>query len=689
MHLTEIRLVNFGQYSGEHVLDLRPSIIEGEVNARPIILIGGNNGSGKTTILEAVKLCLYGAAFLGLNTKRQIYESYLARRIHRRPGSPLANTFSEVGVKFTHAIDNESHEYQVNRYWERNSSGLAENLIVYQNGIQLTEQEYTWWNSFIYDLLPPGLADLFFFDGEKIQELADDPDYTALGTAIRALLGLDLVDRLRTDLKIYLTKQKQNGQLGIEQEFEKIRADRKIAEEVFQQALTDLGSINSLIEYKLGKIEEEERRLASEGGNIYLNRNVLNDRADNLRAKISNYQKDLEEFASGLLPFATVPYLCQELYTHLIEEEKTQEQLAIKSATDNLTSKFTEKIIQSEEWYVDIELSSENRKRITENLLKLVQAIQSEISSSSNHETFSNLVHDISRHERQELLNWIVQATTTVPQAIGRLGVAIDKTVQELTEIEKILLNMPAEEVIKPILERIADLTGKNEVLKHRRDEYEAKVRDLRFKRDELERKEQELYTRLMKGDDPKYRLELAQKVQLVLSRYEEALRQAKLKELEQKIAECFGRLIRKGNYVKKVSINPKTFETALFNQKNDVLPMQDLSAGEKQIYAIAVLWALRQVSGRSVPIIVDTPLGRLDSEHRQMLVERYFPQASHQVILLSTDTEIDSELFQNLEPAVARAYQLIYQPGKSETIITDGFFWQNSLEEGEEALAI
>src|SRR5262249_2664323 len=145
----------------------------------------------------------------------------------------------------------------------------------------------------------------------------------------------------------------------------------------------------------------------------------------------------------------------------------------------------------------------------------------------------------------------------------------------------------------------------------------------------------------------------------------------------------------RKGNYIRKVIIDPQTFETTLYNHKGDALPKEQLSAGEKQIYAIAVLWALRLVSGLTLPIIVDTPLGRLDSEHRQHLVQRYFPQASHQVILLSTDTEIDRELYDDLEPAVARAYQLVYQPIEASARIIEEYFWQPHNSAEQEVIAI
>src|SRR6185503_782893 len=112
------------------------------------------------------------------------------------------------------------------------------------------------------------------------------------------------------------------------------------------------------------------------------------------------------------------------------------------------------------------------------------------------------------------------------------------------------------------------------------------------------------------------------------------------------------------------------------YDRQGRTLPKAQLSAGEKQIYAIAMLWALAKVSGRPLPIIVDTPLARLDSDHRRLLVQEYFPAASHQVIILSTDTEVDQTYFAGLRRSISHAYHLNFDPIENVTGIQDGYFW-------------
>lgn len=126
------------------------------------------------------------------------------------------------------------------------------------------------------------------------------------------------------------------------------------------------------------------------------------------------------------------------------------------------------------------------------------------------------------------------------------------------------------------------------------------------------------------------------------------------------------------------MQIDTETFRLVLYDHNGECLPKHRLSAGEKQILAIAFLWGLANASGRQLPVAIDTPLGRLDSEHRNHLVDRYFPQASHQVMLLSTDTEIRAEEVGRLRAAgaIAREYRLEYDPKQRQTAVVPGYFW-------------
>ena len=150
-----------------------------------------------------------------------------------------------------------------------------------------------------------------------------------------------------------------------------------------------------------------------------------------------------------------------------------------------------------------------------------------------------------------------------------------------------------------------------------------------------------------------------------------------KIARLSDLVTTSFRFLLHKQQLVERVVIDPDDFSITLIDKAGTVLPKDRLSEGEKQIFAISVLWGLSQASARPLPAIIDTPMGRLDSEHRNQLVERYFPHASHQVIILSTDTEIEVNYFEQLKPSVARAYHLNYDEACRMTNVEEGYFWK------------
>ena len=158
-------------------------------------------------------------------------------------------------------------------------------------------------------------------------------------------------------------------------------------------------------------------------------------------------------------------------------------------------------------------------------------------------------------------------------------------------------------------------------------------------------------------------RLALAAQARDVAGDYLRRLTIAKTAELQQRALESFQQLSRKDDFVQHLRINPETFAVSLYDSRGDLIPKSTLSAGEKQVYAISLLWGMGKVSRRPLPMIVDTPLGRLDSRHRSNLVQHYFPAAAHQVVLLSTDTEVDRFHYEHLRDRTSHSYRLVDHP--------------------------
>jgi DNA sulfur modification protein DndD len=284
--------------------------------------------------------------------------------------------------------------------------------------------------------------------------------------------------------------------------------------------------------------------------------------------------------------------------------------------------------------------------------------------------------HDISEQERIQILGWIEQALSDAPEQLKGLTERFEDAERRKQEVESKLRKVPEDVVLKPLMDELNQLYQKLGELQSIADQQEKKIITLNNHRQDAQRQLQKKYEELRSGEDLEKRLVLVTKTQKVLDGLLKRLTGEKIAQLESLIVARFNELIRKPDLISRVSIDPSEFHVTLFNKEDKAVTNDSLSAGEKQMFAIAILWALRQLSGRPFPVVIDTPLGRLDSEHRNNLVETYFPRVSHQVVLFSTDTEVDQSYFKALEPYISHAYHLIYNSERGATEPQEGYFW-------------
>lgn len=244
----------------------------------PQNLNGGINKGGRIIFPEAICLFLYGPGPLGVRIPKEVYIEYFERRIHSNPTFLIQPTFAAVTLEFQDAELGILHTYTVTRSWKRRGGQkLVEHLAVSRDGQPLDGIAAEHWPDFIRDMIPQGVAQLFFFDGEKIQQLAEEPsDRQALAEAIKSLLGLDVVERLHTDLGIYLarlTKVSQNRKLadeveGLQQEMANIEQGLHALRGQREQCENRLSELRSAI----AKVQV---KIAPEGSSFARNRDSL------------------------------------------------------------------------------------------------------------------------------------------------------------------------------------------------------------------------------------------------------------------------------------------------------------------------------------------------------------------------------------------------------------------------------
>ncbi len=669
MILTKLSLTDFGVLRGRQDISLTPR------PSRPIILFGGMNGAGKSTLLEAVRVCLYGPGALGIPTSKEAYLSYLESRIHSNPTLLLQPMFASVALEFQYAEPDAVHTYRVTRSWERRGAHkLIEYLDVTRDGRPLDELAAEHWQDFVRDLVPPGVSQLFFFDGEKIQQLAEDTsDQQTLGSAIKSLLGLDVVGRLQTDLAIYLSRIARPTQDG-----QSAREIEELQHEItcVRQTLEELRGIRQQQEGRVAELRagigRVEGKIASEGGAFARNREGLLQRQATLKTGISHHEDSLRQLCASVLPFALIPKLCQQLKDQLLLEEHAA-QLAAAQALLRAAKEEILQRLEAPDWWAAVPEVPEGLK--AKIAARLTQAIMDPLPVE--HAQKVEMIHQLSPSVQRQLLFWIAQATGDLTQTARELARELENLYRDLHRVDEGLRKIPPDDVLKPLIGELHALhqtlaeAGKQALLK------DEEIKSAELKLADLERRYNHAADRLAAQATQASRTHLVSRVQNVLGEYKVGLLEKKVKQLQEAVSECFTTLCRKKDGLRKITIDPKDFSVTLYDKQERPLPKAQLSAGEKQIYAISMLWALAKTSGRPLPMIIDTPLARLDSDHRRLLVEQYFPKASHQVLILSTDTEVDQSYFSRLRRAIAHAYRLDFDPAEHGTKITAGYFWE------------
>lgn len=649
MILKKLIIDNVGLYSTCVEFSLSPNIQDN----RSIILIGGKNGSGKTTFLETIRLALYGKRALGLGITQKDYEQYLKDKINQNNNRHDAS----IELSFIYTEANLPVEYTIKRTWKLlDNNKLVETLDLKKNNETVTSVPKQEWSNFLLELIPIGVSQLFFFDGEKIQDIAEDNNL-ALSDSVKSLLGIDLIEKLKLDLNSYLNRNKSaaslqnqdNAQQALERANEKLKilVDEKAKLKFQHHAL-------------LKDIEQQRLRFISEGGAIALEYDQLKAKLSSINKEINQCKHELVSLANNLLPFLFAPKLLGKFKQEL-------KNIASKEASNISEDSFIEKleifkssqIQKNASWLEDHwnDLYKFTETHFRNPSFKLPHPALNDLNNiESTLEQILNLDKEV-RNDVQRLYKHFVQLNQdkeATEFSISRAENSGDSNIylDELLAKERKVGELDTQLTIK-----------------------EEEYRKLSWEIVNLERQLRAIIEDNAEIEQQTYKNSLAAKSIKVLIDFETRLLEQKILQVRKTFVEIFNALLRKHNFITDIHIDPKTFSTSLISSTGKVVYKHALSAGEKQIYAIAMLWSLAKTSGRNLPMIVDTPLGRLDREHRNNLMKYYFPHVSHQVIILSTDTEIDELYAEQLKEHVAESYLLDYNFEKGSTEVKAGYF--------------
>ncbi|MFC6997730.1 DNA sulfur modification protein DndD [Rufibacter roseus] len=660
MKFNKLTIENYKSFQFPTVFNF-PQSSEG----KSIFLVGGMNGAGKTSIMEAINVCLYGAK-----------PDWLYKYINRKELSK-GNAY----VSFELELETGEHEtIVIHRSWSAGVTetprykDLEEKLVVVKDGKRVSVQNKEMWQDFINATIPKSITQFFFFDGEKIQEIAaDDHSEVRLQTSLEAALGIQYISRLANDI-LYLKQEERKGFVEIsDEDIEYKESELKKEQRKHHSKKQERDDLSQELEnFKSEKEEAQERFKAI--FSIDAESTEIVKQKEKKRIQLSNKSNQLENQIKVLndqfLPWAIAGKLFDSVKKQIEAERESQKQNALSANAQDLAKQIVDKL-ELPEPIIEHPLTTEQKAKLEKRVLDILQ----QNKSAGDIKKILNL----SERDAAKVLNRIEEIEQSDVLQLEQLLKEKEELDFEIRSIEASLSSTASEserelfDTLQNTIESCQTQIGRISVRLSNVNE-EIVVIETRIKDIELEINK--LYE---KHNVSKERADFIQECDTIanlLNTYIVKLRKNKVKVLQEKTLEMYKMLSSKSGLIKDLEINDKTYEIIIRDRSGHEMKKSGLSAGEKEVFAVSLLWGLAQTSQLNLPLIIDTPLSRLDSIHRDNIVNHYFPNAAEQVIILSTDTEVDSNYFKNLEPHLTGAARLEFSHINEITSIKEGYFW-------------
>lgn len=645
MIIRRLSMNNFGVYAGLNTFEFH--------NKKPVVLIGGMNGRGKTTFLEAVLLALYGASsFAYVESKYQSYGQYLKSFVNKSDGT--MNCYVELAFKLE--TEHQEH-FLIRREWSGASQRIREKIYVEKDGEYntfLTEN----WAMFIENILPSGLSSFFFFDGEKIAELAVESTNAQMKESIKSLLGISVLDMLGNDIARIMTKVNKHSRNAMNtKEMEILRERKNMADTALQIADDRITDTCKRIEDAKKKLEKANFEYTAKGGNIVAQQQELLNQRTHLSLKIEQVKEQMVNVAAGSLPLNLVKKLLLNIQDQAKKEHETK---ILNFAVDKITSLF--------------QVYSKTDVNNTDSVRAFIDYVQIQSKQEK-----TEIVYNLSEQSLFQLNNFLCSEMATVKAGAKNMMRGLEVQKSKMDELDSYLSVDIDEKVLSKIYKRIKTLEQEIFNLEVELDLQQNKRVSLNGDAikatTEYNRYVESLLEKLEMNDDSNRILKYSHQITEILNEYKIRLQKKKTGVLAKTMSDCYKKLAYKKNLIDQIEMDPVTLDFIYIDSDKNLVPKESLSAGEKQLMVVSLLWALAICSKKKLPVIIDTPLSRLDSNHRISLITTYFPQASEQTIILSTDSEIDENYYNMMKENVGDEFTLIYDDEKKCTTIERGYF--------------
>ncbi len=636
-------------------------------DGKSIFLIGGMNGAGKTSIMEAVSFCLYG-------TKSEM----IYKNINRKELA-LGNT--SVSFELVVELDDGS-ELIVKRSWsggavnDAKAKDLEERLVVVQDGKRVSVQNKQMWQDFIRATIPPGITQFFFFDGEKIQEIAaDDHSEVRLKKSLEAALGIQYITKLSEDV-LYIKAEERKGFVQIsDEDLEFKESELKREKSKVSRKIQERNEIKAELDAFKTQQQEAKERFQATFNTEPETRDSIRE-AEKARIQASNrlgqVENELKTLCEGALPFAIVGRLFGDIRQQIDAERETVQYEAIRDNAASLARRIV-KVVEDPEPIYQEKLSTEKLAELEQRIFRLLQQGDSvkdaiKILNLSDRDA-ARVLQKMETLESSDvfLIQPLLEEKQELVIQVKQLEAALQPGIS--SDSEKELFDQ-----LQAEMESCSTQIGrKSEQLRLLEDEILALEKRIQ----DIELDVEKLYEKHHVSKEKADFIEECDAIANLLNQYTVRLRKNKVHLLQEKTFEMYRMLSSKSGLIKDILIDDKSYAIKMIDRNGHEIKKSSLSAGEKEVFALSLLWGLAQTSQLQLPILIDTPLSRLDSTHRDNIIKHYFPNAGQQVIILSTNTEIDKDYYRLLQPYLSGAASLEFDPRQELTTIKQGYFWE------------
>ncbi|RAS14245.1 DNA sulfur modification protein DndD [Microvirgula sp. AG722] len=640
--------------------------------SRNIVVISGRNGAGKTSLLNAIKLLFLGTEDEGL--RRVNFGGPPISAKHFVLGQPgrwygVFNTGATGTDARSHvALEWESggHRYRAERSFRRTPSGYEELLVATIDGNSIAQPE-----ELLRQLVPREVIPFFFFDGEQIQSIAD-AEVGREQAEIERLLGLSFVAHLIREVELY-TKEKQRAGIPAEASLLIVQAENAKREAEARAELARNARI--ALENEVQELLRSRRRLDAERNKLRTGIAESDQirMTNRMRVLKSEYERLALETAADIpveSPWLTNLDLVREALRALEDElnRSANPDVALR-LHEELPAELLRRLAALSP---PVSMDKTQKEQFHQDVEEALEVFGITVQAPSN-----PLLNTLSPRQVQALyrrfLVWSEKGTNLVNAQADRLR-TIRQNQREHQQIQRDLDE--AEITSDQARQQFNFLTAEIEALDTRERDFSDKLAEYRIEEQQASRaiaQESDKVTRALREFEEVSRknqgYQLGLKVMKALEDYRQRRRAQIRQAVEARLNEHVGVLLGPSQLIKSVRLDDQ-FNMTYFDAQDEEVARRSISSGMRQLVAMSMLWALKDEANRPLPVIIDTPLGRIDRQNRALLMTDYFPHAGNPLVLLPTDSEVAKEDYAQLSSHIARRYEIVNSDGRDAQIV-------------------